>query len=410
MSQDHTTRFPLWFLVDVLAAGAFTTTINVTLLSPLLPHIAADFGVSDASAGQLGTLTAITAGLVALLITPLIDRYSRRLVLQFEAALLFAATLLSVFAPSFALLALSRILAGIGGAIIFGVCLAATADLFTEAPRRNRAIGILSTASTLGVIVGLPVLTQIASRSSWRWALGVLLPLTVIVFAGTFGLPASTPGRAGSIRGSWVNGYRVVIGDRTTLALLGVIVCLAATWFAWLIYFGAFAQTVIGIGAGLLSALVLAGGGAEIVANNAAPSLLQRVPARPLMGVTIAVLGLSLLGIGTVLAEPWSLFLFITIASFTSVLLFLVVSILLLDSIPTARGAVMALQSAGFEAGGALGISGMGLALVVVSDYPAAYRLIGLFALLVLVPVALFAARRRPAAPTPEPGPVTAPL
>ena len=403
MSQDQPTRFPLWFLVGVLAAGAFTTTINVTLLSPLLPNIAGDFGISDASAGQLGTLTAITAGLVALLITPLIDRYSRRLVLQIEATLLFVATVLSVIAPSFAILAVSRILAGVGGAVIMGVCFAATADLFPEAPRRNRAIGIISTASTLGVIVGLPMLTQVASLLNWRWAIGVLLPLTVILFTGTLGLPGRTPERTGSIRGSWLSGYRIVIANRMTLALLGVIVCLAATWFAWLIYFGAFAQTVIGVSAGLLSILFLAGGGGEIVANNVAPSLLQRVPVRSLMGVTIAVLGLSLLGAGTVFTEPWTLFIFITIASFTSVLLFLVVGILLLDSIPTARGAVMALQSAGFEAGGALGISGMGLALVLAGDYPAAYRVVGLFALLVLAPVALYAARRQPAAPTPEP-------
>lgn len=408
MSQDQVTRFPLWILVGILAVGAFTTTVNVTLLSPLLPHIAADFGISDATAGQLGSLTAVFAGLVAILVTPLIDRYSRRVVLQIESIALFFATVLSVLAPSFAVLALSRVLAGIGGAVIFGICLATTADLFSEATRRNRAIGILSTAATLGIIIGLPVLTQIASLTNWRVALGTLLLLAAVLFAGTFGLPHRAPTLTGSIRRSWLDGYRVVIANKTSLALLGVVVALAAAWFAWLIYFGAFAQTVIGASAGLLSALFLAGGGAEIIANNVAPGLLQRFPARPLMLVTIALLGLSLLGVGIVFRQPWTLFLFITIVSFAGVLLFLFVSIHLIDSIPTARGAVMALQSAGFEAGGALGISGMGLALVIFADYPAAYRAIGVAALVVLTPITLYACRRRETSPTSEPDPAIA--
>ncbi|MBA2518204.1 MAG: MFS transporter [Chloroflexia bacterium] len=405
MDQAHT-RFPLPVLVGILAVGAFTTAVNVTLLSPLLPHIAADFSLSDAAAGQLGTLTAIFAALTAIVLTPFIDRYSRRILLQIEAVLLCLATLLSVVAPTFTVLAVSRALAGIGGAIIFGVCLATAGDLFTDPRRRNQAIGIIGTAATLGTILGLPVLTLVADVTSWRWAIAVVVPLTVILFAGAFGLPRRAATPPGTARRSWLGGYRMVFANPTTVALLAMMVTLAATWFAWLLYFGAFAGTVAGVGAGLLAVLFLVGGGAEIIGNNLGPLLLQRFPARPLALITVLVAGLNLVAIGTIPTESWILFPFMVIGSLTSVLLFVFICILQLDSLPEGRGAVMALQSAGFEVGGALGLSGFGLALVLTGAYPAALRLVGVVTLLILAPITYYACRPTPAREL-DPAPVT---
>src|SRR5690606_8658405 len=209
-------RFPRWLMVVVLSLGAVTTTLNVTLLSPLLPHIAREFNVSDATAGQLGTLTAAAAAIVAILVTPLFDRYPRRLVLQLEAILLGGATVFAIIAPSFGILALSRALAGVGGAIIFGMCLATAADIYIVAAGRNRTVGIVSTAGTLGTIIGLPALTQIAAVANWRMAIGLMVPLTVLLFAGTFVLPGRAPGPASAARPSWLGSYRLVLASRPT--------------------------------------------------------------------------------------------------------------------------------------------------------------------------------------------------
>lgn len=118
---------------------------------------------------------------------------------------------------------------------------------------------------------------------------------------------------------------------------------------------------------------------------------------------TIGALGLSLIGIG-VAATPWSLFLCVILISLTRALLFLVVCILQIDVNPTARGTVMALQSASLEVGHVLGIAGIGLALVAFGDYAAAYQIAGVIALFTMTPVALFACRRT-IVPAHEPAP-----
>ena len=100
MKQEQSTPFSRLLMVGVLSLGAVTTSLNITLLSPLLPHIAKEFSLSEAAAGQLGALTAASAAVVAILVTPLIDRYPRRLVLQVEAILLSVATVLASAAGS----------------------------------------------------------------------------------------------------------------------------------------------------------------------------------------------------------------------------------------------------------------------------------------------------------------------
>ncbi|MBA2277987.1 MAG: MFS transporter [Chloroflexia bacterium] len=384
---------PGWVLVGILSLGAFTTALNVTLLSPLLTRIAAEFDVSEAAAGQLATLTAVCSGVAALTVAPWLDRRPRGDWLRLESALLAAGTLLTILAPGFGWLFAGRMLAGLGGAFIFAVSLAAVGDLYPEPVARNRAIGIVGTAATLGAVLGLPVITQLGAAWGWRWAVASLLPLCAILFAGGSWLPRSrTPGH-GSLWRSWVRGYADVVESGATLRLLAVIVALAAVWFGWLIYFGAYAETMFAVSAGTLSLLYLSGGAAEVVGNNLTPPMVQRFAPRTVALGSAAVLSADLLAVGVFYTRTWALFPFIVIASVAGVVLFTTTSIMLLDSLPSARGAVMSLQSAGFELGGALGAGAFGAVLAVSGDYPTVYRLLGLVLPVTLVSLALYPGR-----------------
>jgi predicted MFS family arabinose efflux permease len=118
---------------------------------------------------------------------------------------------------------------------------------------------------------------------------------------------------------------------------------LTLVWFGWLIYFGAFAEVVYGVAGGALSLIFLAGGLGEIAGNNVAPLLLRAQPARTVVGWTGSVLASNLLLVGVACASGWSLVPFIMLTSATSAILFLCINILLLDSLPAARGTVMSL-------------------------------------------------------------------
>src|ERR671927_317409 len=68
--RSGTARVPDPLLILILAAGVFTTGLNITALGPLIRPIGADLGISDAAVGQLSALHALVAGTAALLVAP----------------------------------------------------------------------------------------------------------------------------------------------------------------------------------------------------------------------------------------------------------------------------------------------------------------------------------------------------
>ena len=144
-------------------------------------------------------------------------------------------------------------------------CIAACGDIFPAERCRNRAIGIVNSAFSLGAIFGLPVVALTADLTDWRLAIALPAPLALLVVAGTGRLPTSQTARpVGSVWASWRAGYSRVIQSAETIALLATCVLLMVVWFGWLIYFGAFTEDVYGTSAALLSLMFLFGGGAEM--------------------------------------------------------------------------------------------------------------------------------------------------
>jgi len=394
---------PRRYLTAVYALAAFTTVLNITLLSPLLTPIAAAFARSEVGVGQLATLTAVSAFGTALVIAPLLDRYPRRVWLRIEVGLVAAAAVLSAIAGSFAVLLLARALAGIGGAVILGLCYASAADTFGDPHQRNRVVSRISVAATLGSILGLPVMTLVGDRAGWRWAVLLMAPLALLVFAGAGALrEAPTGSQTGGMRG-WARSYRQVLARRDVAALLGVGVLVIAIRFGWFIYIGAYAKDAFGAGAGTLSLVFVAAGIAQIVASLWVPRILRVWAPRRVAAVASVAMAVNLTAVGTYGDGVWTVFPFVMIGSAAWSACFLSIGLLLLDAMPAARGIVGALQSAGLELGIGVGTAASGALLGTLNTYESAFR-----SLAVVVPAVLLLLRvaaPRPDAAAPAPGP-----
>lgn len=360
--------------VLVLAAGVFTTGLNVSLLSPLVTLIGQEFDVSDAAVGQLAALHAIVAGVVALLVAPWIDRYPRRLVLSVESALLCVATAVSALAPSFGWLLAGRLLAGLGGAIIAAMCYAAAGDLFSDPRQRNRVLGIIAASFSLSTVAGLPLITQLADIAGWRWGMAALLVPAVVVVSGAWLLP-SNPDQP--VAYTPALGYRQVISNSQVNWLLAAMIVMCMALAGWVIYFGAYTKTVFSLNANALSTLFILFGIADIIGCSVAPALLRLGSARAVYVSATLVMSASLIVAGFIDGAWWLLIPVAMLVGLSSSILYLTVSVMLLDSMPSARGAVMALQTGGFEFGWALGAALTGATLSLTGSYTSVYPLLG---------------------------------
>ncbi|HRP24628.1 MAG TPA: MFS transporter [Thauera sp.] len=158
--------------------GGFATFALVYCTQPLLPLLAAEFGVSAASASL--SVSATTAGLALMLIpgSVLADRLGRQQLMKFALAIAAVLALATAFAPDFFSLLVLRALLG---AVLAGLPAAAMAYIGEEVTpnAQARAMGLYIAGNALGGMSGRFVGALVTDWSSWRTALAVI---------GVFGL------------------------------------------------------------------------------------------------------------------------------------------------------------------------------------------------------------------------------
>ena len=112
----HTTLTPSrerWLLIT-LAGIQFTHIVDFMIMMPLGPQLTALFAISDAQFGLLVSAYTLAAGVAGLLAASFVDRFERKRLLLWLYFFFGLTTLACALAPSYALLMLARIAAGVG--------------------------------------------------------------------------------------------------------------------------------------------------------------------------------------------------------------------------------------------------------------------------------------------------------
>ncbi len=377
-----------WIGLTVLSLGAAVTLLNLAVLSPLLRPIGEEFGASDATTGQLATVSALVAVVSSLAATPWMDRWSRRSWLRIEGSVVLAAILVSAAAPSFGWLMAGRALAAFGGAVIMANCMTGARELFTDTVWRNRAIGIIVSATTVAFAVGLPLITQFEARFGWRVAMASTAVLVLLLLAGTFALPSGSPAVQAALKsgGSILASFRAVLGDGRTRGLMVLLGLNLGIYSGWLVYFGAYTIDVFAASATVLSTLFFLSGVTELIANNLTPPLLRRFDPIHVLYVMLALVGAALLLTGILITSIPAAFVAAVIVLNGTASAYIAANALLLQGERTHPGAVMSVASASIGIGNAIGPFIAGTALAASGSFETAYRALGLMA-----PVAILA-------------------
>lgn len=189
-----------------LAIGAFGIGMTEFVVMGLLPDLAADLLTShfaadpEAAIAQTGWLISFYAlGVVigAPTISGFAARYPRQRVLVVLAAAMALCSALTAIAPTFELVAVSRLLAGLPHGAYFGMAALVAADMLGPA-RRARGIAIVLTGLTVANVVGVPLGTYMGQLIGWRTAfVAVTLVFAFAAVAIIFFVPKSPgdPGR-----------------------------------------------------------------------------------------------------------------------------------------------------------------------------------------------------------------------
>ena len=150
----------------ILFACMFVGQAALIALSPVLPEVARDFGVSTATAGQLRAVSGLVAGATAAGMGRIATRLGIRDLLILGLWLLIGGSLLSAAAPTFAVLAVAQVPVGAGLGIVLSAALAGAAEWVPD-ERRAGALSWTLIGPPAAWMVGLPVI-GLVGQVSWR--------------------------------------------------------------------------------------------------------------------------------------------------------------------------------------------------------------------------------------------------
>jgi len=152
----------------VLFACMFASQAGLLVLSPILPELAREFGVSTATAGQLRTVSGATGGITAVVLALLPRRPGLRTLLSGGAALVIVGAALSSAAPSFTVLAGAQCVIGVGIGVLVAVAIAAAGE-WTAPAERPRTLAWAIAGMPAAWVLGMPLVGAAASVD-WRVA------------------------------------------------------------------------------------------------------------------------------------------------------------------------------------------------------------------------------------------------
>jgi len=169
-----------WLALCVIGVAQLMVVLDASIVNIALPSAQRDLGISDADRQWVVTAYTLAFGGLLLLGGRIADFTGRKR--TFITGLLgFAgASALGGIASSAGLLFAARALQGGFAALLAPAALSLITVTFTEPKERARAFGVFGAISGGGAAIGLIVGGVLTEYASWRWCLGVNVPIAIL--------------------------------------------------------------------------------------------------------------------------------------------------------------------------------------------------------------------------------------
>ena len=177
-----------WIILAIVYLATVSSGIMMNKVSPSIPILLAVFGINLSQAGLLMSVYALTAVLLAIPAGILINKIGHRTTAVLALLFLIIGSVVGAVSDSFALLLISRMLEGVGSALIVVLGPALIAMWF---PPENSGtpVGIWSTATPVGGFIALTFIPSIIGSFGWKsvwWAAAGVTVIALLFFVVFF--------------------------------------------------------------------------------------------------------------------------------------------------------------------------------------------------------------------------------
>jgi EmrB/QacA subfamily drug resistance transporter len=187
-----------WLALGVIAVAQLMIVLDASIVNIALPSAQKDLGISQADRQWVITAYTLAFGGLLLLGGRIADYTGRKRTFIIGLLGFAGASALGGVAQNQGMLFGARALQGGFGALMAPAALAIMTTTFTEPKERARAFGVFGAIAGGGAAIGLIVGGVLTQYASWRWCLGVNVPVALLAAAAA--IPVVRESRAQSNR------------------------------------------------------------------------------------------------------------------------------------------------------------------------------------------------------------------
>jgi len=194
-----------WALLALTSVGAFMTPLDASIVAVALPKMGPLLNLSFAASLWVQAAYLLSIAVLLIPLGRVADQRGRVHFYLAGTAIFTVASLAAALSWNGTSLILSRILQGVGGALLYATSAAIVTSVF-PGHERGRALGINVMAVYLGLSVGPPLGGFLVDHFGWPWIFLVNLPIGLVVFLwgwrilprrGGIGQPTAEPRATG---------------------------------------------------------------------------------------------------------------------------------------------------------------------------------------------------------------------
>ena len=249
--------FP-WLIMILMSSVTFVGILSELMPSGVLPQMMADLNISEVQGGNLVGYYAIASAIFAIPLVSITMQYNRKMLLLILLVGFAVSNIVAGLVLNYTVIIFLRVIGGICAGVMWPMIAAYGMRLVNE-EQHGKAIAVIMAGNTLGISLGMPIVTYIGNEYGWRTefiALGVFIALIALISA--FALP-STPGEKLTQSSS----------PLTLLKIPEVLIVLLLTLLGVIAHYGVYVYITslvdkIQLAGGIESALLLFGAGSLI--------------------------------------------------------------------------------------------------------------------------------------------------
>ncbi|NYR11164.1 MFS transporter [Pseudoalteromonas sp. MIP2626] len=257
ISQKNASFFP-WLIMILMSSVTFVGILSELMPSGVMPLMMADLNISEMQTGNLVGYYAIASAIFAIPLISMTMQFNRKHLLLLLLSGFAVSNIVVGLIDNYNVIIFLRIIGGICAGVMWPM-IAAYGMRLVDEEHHGKAIAVIMAGTTLGISIGMPIMTTIGNEYGWRSEFtGFGLVIIAIAVISFFALP-SAPGEKLTKSSS---PFAVLTNPAVLVILVLTLLGVTAHYGAY-VYITSLVEE-IGLAGGIESALLFFGVGSMI--------------------------------------------------------------------------------------------------------------------------------------------------